>query len=269
MRDAIALCYHAVSEDWTASLSVKPGALDEQVAHMLRRGYRAVTFTELVTAGGRGRRMAITFDDAFGSVLDLAFEVLARHGVPATVFVPTAFADADRLSWPGIDHWSGTHAHELRPLSWAQLRRLADAGWEIGSHTCSHPRLTCLDDAGLARELVDSRDAVAAEVGRCESFAYPYGDVDARVASAVRAVGYRTAVALDPRLWRSLEHLRPRIGVYRSDDRRRFALKTSPTLVRLRSTPAWALVEAARHARRGPETAALPVPTRPELRPER
>ena len=36
-------------------------------------------------------------------------------------------------------------------MSWAELRTLADAGWEIGSHTVTHPHLTQLDDATLAR----------------------------------------------------------------------------------------------------------------------
>jgi hypothetical protein len=69
----------------------------------------------------------------------------------------------------------------------------------------------------------------------CRSIAYPYGDVDARVIEATRAAGYELAAALpkrhgsrDPLDW-------PRVGVYHGDDLRRFKLKVSPLLRRLRS----------------------------------
>ena len=72
------------------------------------------------------------------------------------------------------------------------LAELADAGWEVGSHTRSHPRLPQVDDAALARELGDSRELIAERLGRpCESIAYPYGDFDERVVRATAAAGYR------------------------------------------------------------------------------
>jgi peptidoglycan/xylan/chitin deacetylase (PgdA/CDA1 family) len=187
----------------------------------------------------------VTFDDAFGSVLDLAYPILSELDVPGTVFVPTVFPDEDRaLAWSGIDHWArGPHAGELAALSWADLRLLADDGWEIGSHTRSHPRLTLLDDAGLADELLDSREACERELGRpCASIAYPYGDVDVRVVNAARAAGYQTGGTLPSRLCRGLPLSWPRIGVYHRDDLRRFRLKTSGVVRGLRTA-----VEGRRH----------------------
>lgn len=245
MKDAIALCYHAVSEHWPATLSVNPHDLDQQLAHLLRRGYRPVTFTELVLAGGRGRRMAITFDDAFASVLDLAFGVLAGHGVPATVFVPTHFAGASRLSWPEIEHWSsGSYAHELRPLTWPELRRLSDAGWEIGSHTRTHRRLTRLPPAELDEELRGSLEDCETGIGRsCRAIAYPYGDVDDRVLAAAARAGYTAGAALSDR-WRRPQRLEwPRVGIGSEDAMPRFLRQTSPAVRRLRRSGAYAAVE--------------------------
>ena len=42
------------------------------------------------------RTLAITFDDAFHSVREYAYPVLASRSWPATVFVPTSFAGAGR-----------------------------------------------------------------------------------------------------------------------------------------------------------------------------
>lgn len=177
----------------------------------------------------------MTFDDAFASVATRAKPILDRLGLPGTVFAVTSFADQGRpLHWPGVDHWAGTEWEpEMASLDWAALRRLADAGWEIGSHTVTHPRLTTADDDTLVRELVESRTAVEAGMGRpAPAVCYPYGDVDKRVAAAARRAGYTVGAAL-PARWHGPRPLEwPRVGVYNGDDLRRFSLKTS-RLVRL------------------------------------
>src|SRR5581483_2153144 len=177
--DVLVLCYHAVSEDWDADLSVKPERLASQIELMLTRGYRGATFHEAVHSPPAPRTFAITFDDAYRSVIELAFPVLSRLGVPGTVFVPTGFTGSDRpMEWPGIDHWiGGPHEAELLPMTWQDLATLARAGWEIGAHTRTHPHLTELDDATLAEEIRASKRDIESRLGLdCRSFAYPYPD---------------------------------------------------------------------------------------------
>ena len=238
MADVLVLCYHAVSERWPADLAVTPGALEEQLTDLVGRGYRGATFREAMESPPARRTVAVTFDDAYRSVAELALPILDRLGLPGTVFVPTDFpGSSGPMAWPGIDGWlGGPHEHELVGLSWPELERLADAGWEVGSHTCSHPRLTRLDGAALARELRESRAECEARIGEpCLSLAYPYGDVDARVAAAARDAGYRFAAGLpegryvrDPLAW-------PRVGVYAGDSLARFRRQTSPSTRRLKA----------------------------------
>ncbi len=230
MADTLILCYHAVSERWPADLSLPPDALGQQLAALERRGYRGVTFTEAVLQRGAGRRVAVTFDDAFASVATLALPILDGLGWPASVFAVSGYAASGRpLSWPGVEHWAATeHAAELASLAWPQLRELAARGWEIGSHSVTHPKLTQLPDAALDAELTTSRAAVAEALGHeCPSLAYPYGDIDARVVAAARRAGYRTGAAL-PERWHAAHPLEfPRVGVYRPDDLRRFRVKSA------------------------------------------
>jgi peptidoglycan/xylan/chitin deacetylase (PgdA/CDA1 family) len=242
MSQAIVLCYHALSPTWEADLSTTPERFERQVALLVGRGYRPVTFTDAVTSSAPGRRVAFTFDDAYLSVLELAQPILDRFAAPATVFVPTDYMGDDTpLSWPGIDRWGGgPHERELTPMSWQQLRELSRAGWEIGSHTASHPHLTQLDDVALDDELARSKEACEEHMNEpCNSLAYPYGDVDERVVAATARAGYRVAAALPARLGSRDPLCWPRIGVYRVDDELRFRLKLSPTLRWLRRTPAW------------------------------
>jgi len=235
MSDVLVLCYHALSEAWDADLSVRPGVFERQLELLVSRGYRGATFTEAVRLAPRGKTVAVTFDDGFRSVLELALPILDRLELPATVFAVTGFAREDEglaLSWDGIDQWrGGPHDHELASLSWRELRGLADHGWEVGSHTCSHPHLPQVDDGRLRDELERSREACAEGMRRpCSSLAYPYGSVDARVVQAARDAGYDAAAALPARLHGRRRHEWPRAGIYHGDDLRRFGLKVSPVV---------------------------------------
>jgi peptidoglycan/xylan/chitin deacetylase (PgdA/CDA1 family) len=233
---ALVLCYHAVSPAWPAALSTTPERFAAQLEHLAGRGYRGARFSDLVEGRAGSRGVAVTFDDGYASVARLARPVLDRLGWPATVFVPSDFPGPRRpLAWEGTAHWlEGPHAHELEPMGWDTLRDLQESGWEIGSHTCSHPRLTRLADDPLGDELRRSRLACEAELGACVSIAYPYGDVDERVMRAAAAAGYRTGAALGfPRGPRGALGW-PRVGVYRRDDLRRFRIKSSRVVRALR-----------------------------------
>lgn len=241
MKDILVLCFHAVSHRWPADLSITPQRLEQMLKLLLRRGYRGATFHDAVTRPSDGRTVCVTFDDAYRSVHKLAFPLLQHLGIPATVFVPTDFAGSSLpMSWPGIDRWlGGAYEGELEPTSWAELDELSRAGWEIGSHTRSHPKLTQLSDAALTDEIEGSRRVCEDQLGKpCNTLAYPYGDVDARVVEATAAAGYAAAAAL-PRHFRLEGPLVwPRVGVYGHDHLTRFRLKTSVAVRRLRSLPA-------------------------------
>lgn len=210
-----------------------PDRLREQVGGFLRRGFKPLTLSEAVRSSGR-KTLAVTFDDAYRSVPELALPVLSELGVPGTVFVPTGEMSEGALRvWPGIEEWVGSPwERELTGAGWAELKQLTDAGWEIGSHTRTHPHLTEIDDESLRRELVGSREDCTAATGLpCRSLAYPFGEADARVAAAAREAGYETAVTLadriptsgnshpDPMLW-------PRLGVHQQDGSARLRLKS-------------------------------------------
>jgi peptidoglycan/xylan/chitin deacetylase (PgdA/CDA1 family) len=259
MTGALVLCYHGVSEDWPADFSISPGRLADQVRWFLDRGYRPATFTDAVTGGGPGRTIAVTFDDAYRSVGRLALPLLRELGAPATVFAPTGFVgDPVPRGWEGTDTWADTEwAAEIAVMGWPELRGLADAGWEVGSHTRTHPRLPTLGDAELAEELSGSREEIEGELGAsCRSLAYPYGALDRRVARAAKAAGYAAAGGLLPGPVSARDPLRaPRISVGRgwSDDTLR--RRARPWFRELQASPVWpAVPPLVRRARRAPRS---------------
>lgn len=239
----LVLCYHAVSDRWDSPLAVRPDRLAQHLDWLVRRGYRGVTFTEAVTAPPAGRTFAVTFDDGYRSVLEQALPILDRLGLPGTIFVATEFVGR-AVRWPGVDQWlGGPHEPELVTLSWPELRQLRDTGWEIGSHTRSHPRLSRLDDDAVQLELVESRTVCETQLGACRSIALPYGDGDDRVVALAREAGYDAVAGLpgagmtEPVGW-------PRVGIYPPDGLRRFRVKVAPPVRRWRASAAARRLEA-------------------------
>jgi peptidoglycan/xylan/chitin deacetylase (PgdA/CDA1 family) len=253
MTDILVLAYHAVSERWPADLSITPARLASQLAWLTARGYRGATLHQALSDPPAEKTVAVTFDDGFRSVATLALPILRRYGLPATVFVATDYVGTgEPMRWPGIDRWFRTeHEAELLPMGWTELAMLADAGWEVGSHTRTHPHLTRVDDASLQDELRGSREDCERQLSLpCRTIAYPYGDHDPRVVAGARAAGYEAACTL-PEDFRGDDVLRtPRVGVYHGDGDAVFRLKISPWTRRARRSPLWpAASRAARHVR--------------------
>jgi peptidoglycan/xylan/chitin deacetylase (PgdA/CDA1 family) len=222
----LVLCYHSVSDDWEHALSVTPEAFREQVTSLARSGVRPVGAEAL--AAGERRGLHVTFDDAYRDVIGVV-PLLRELGLPATVFVSTGFADDGRaLAVPELAADAEAHPRLLATMRWEELRELAAGGVEIGAHTVSHPHLTRLTDAELDRELGESRQRIADEVGRpARLLAYPYGEHDPRVHAAVRRAGYAAAFAQWPGSSIRNSFALPRVSFYRGESLRRATLKTT------------------------------------------
>lgn len=250
-RDLLILCYHAVSGSWPSVGAIDPASLERQVAYLLRRGYRPETLSGALAAEHGEPSLVVTFDDAFRSVLERGLPVLRSLGVPATLFVPTDFAaEATLMTWSTLGRWVGTeHEQELRCMSWQEVRRVAAEGWEIGSHTCSHPRLPGLSEAEANDELSRSRLVCEEQLQRpCASLAYPFGLYDTDTVRRSAGAGYESAVTLGerllgPRQRGALELSRE--GIYRETGWGHFRLATSRPLGRLRGTRVYARFVAA------------------------
>ena len=64
------------------------------------------------------RAVLVTFDDAYADFATWAWPALRRHGVPATMFVPTAYPDTDRTFWWDRLHHAVTSTSRRGPSSW-------------------------------------------------------------------------------------------------------------------------------------------------------
>jgi peptidoglycan/xylan/chitin deacetylase (PgdA/CDA1 family) len=88
-------------------------------------------------------------------------------------------------------------------MSEEQVRVLADEGFEIGAHTCSHPILLQIPDDRARREMHESRARLQAVTGQTiDMFAYPNGKPDEdygfRHTLMAKEAGFIGAVATIP-----------------------------------------------------------------------
>ena len=188
------LMYHGVAEvpEDPNLLCVTPRRFAEQMTWLKRHGLRGVGVGELVDAMRAGRQrglVGITFDDGYLSVLQAALPQLKRRGFGATAYIISA-----RLG--RTNDWDEGPSWPLMTAS--QVRELAAAGIEIGSHAATHMRLAGASPAQLKAEVSASRTSLAAVLGtEIRGFAYPYGSMDAAARRAVRDAGYEYACAVE------------------------------------------------------------------------
>jgi peptidoglycan/xylan/chitin deacetylase (PgdA/CDA1 family) len=152
----------------------------DQMRALAHAGYHAITLAAAYAAWEHGgplpaKPIVLSFDDGYASDSTHARPVLRS------------------LHWPGVLNLA-LHNLGKNGISTKQVKALIASGWEIDSHTLTHPDLTTLDDAALAHELAGSKAEIERRFGqRAEFFCYPAGRYDARVAAAVEAAGYRAA----------------------------------------------------------------------------
>jgi peptidoglycan/xylan/chitin deacetylase (PgdA/CDA1 family) len=209
------LTYHSL-DDSGSVISVTPAAFRAHVRSLADRGFSGIPLGRLLDGWeGRAslppRSVVLTFDDAFRNFAEAARPVLESHGFSATVFAVAGRAGATN-DWPG----QLAAVPRLPLLSAAELRELAAAGFEIGSHGLTHAALDGLSPADAEREVVGSKRALEDALGRSvEVLAYPYGRSDAFVRT-LAAAHYRASCGVEMAAARpgcDRHHL-PRIDVY-------------------------------------------------------
>jgi peptidoglycan/xylan/chitin deacetylase (PgdA/CDA1 family) len=186
------LMYHSVArfDDDPNAITTSPGRFAQQMRWLARRRLRGTSMGQLLRAAARGDTaglVGLTFDDGYADFATDVVPVLARHG-----FTATAFIVAGKLG--GTNDWDAGPVKTL--MSADDIRRLARAGVEIGSHGLGHLSLSAAGDSVLRREIGRSREVLQEVLDApVPGFCYPYGALSDAAATAAQAVGYDYAVS--------------------------------------------------------------------------
>ncbi len=129
--------------------------------------------------------VALTFDDGPGPYTARLLNCLEENGAKATFFMV------------------GTSV----PKYASTVKRMAEMGCELGSHSYSHPQFTLLSDSQIRQECSKAADLIKAASGQKPTvFRLPYGDgaSDSRV---LKAIGLPSIYwSVDPRDWANTEN---------------------------------------------------------------
>ncbi|HEY3310607.1 MAG TPA: polysaccharide deacetylase family protein [Anaerolineales bacterium] len=144
-------------------------------------GYTTISATLLADALEDGARLplrpiVITFDDGDESVYTTAYPIMRELG-----FIGVNYVVADYIGKSGY-------------MDMAQLKELAGAGWETGSHTLSHKDLTTSPNS--EKEVAQSRRVLEKLLGvTVVTIAYPFGRMKTSMLGTV-AKNYRAGMGL-------------------------------------------------------------------------
>jgi N-acetylglucosaminyl-diphospho-decaprenol L-rhamnosyltransferase len=143
----------------------------------------------------QGANVAITFDDAFISVLENAVPELDAHSFPCAVFAPVGLLGTFP-NWRVRDV-ATTYREDI--MTREQLLRLPASLVSIGSHSMTHKPLAELDSPAMRDEITESRVLLQGLIGRnVETIAFPYGSFNDQVVDLCRHSGYKFAYSIIP-----------------------------------------------------------------------
>ncbi|MBS1861666.1 MAG: polysaccharide deacetylase family protein [Actinobacteria bacterium] len=175
------LVYHALGEapptEEYPGLYVSEPEFEEEMVWLHRQGYEAVTLDRAEAAWYHGgtlptKPIVITFDNGYPAQVTFAPQVLSRYG------------------WPGV-LFEITEEH-LRP---SEIRPVIKLGWEVDSHSATHPNLTELSGSELEYQVAASRRYLRRKFHvPSDNFCYPSSEYDAATIAAVKEAGYVGAV---------------------------------------------------------------------------
>jgi peptidoglycan/xylan/chitin deacetylase (PgdA/CDA1 family) len=136
-------------------------------------------------------KVSFTFDDGLASASTEAAKTLANYGFTGTDYVITSCVGMNTV--PNNCPADG----DVPYMTWSQIIDLQNKGWEIGSHTNTHPLLASTDPDiqpvkltldEVKDELTISKNALEAQGISAKAFSSSYGDWDQTVLAEIAKV---------------------------------------------------------------------------------
>jgi peptidoglycan/xylan/chitin deacetylase (PgdA/CDA1 family) len=187
------LLYHMVaplpSDKKLKGLYIPPRSFEQQLKELSKAGFTSAPLDSVfLHQKNDPRKVVLSFDDAFVSVLENAMEALAIYHFNAIQFV---VADLIGKS----NQWDLVLGPKQLPImNTNQIREWIAEGHEIGSHGLTHPYLTRISLNQAREEIFSSKKKLEDQFGTpVDHFCYPYGDFNQTIRDLVSEAGYRTA----------------------------------------------------------------------------
>jgi len=129
-------------------------------------------------------KVILTFDDGWTTTYYKAFPIMQANHQKGVSFVITGEAAAN-----------GSGSSYRKYMNISQLNTLYAAGWDLSSHTVTHPHLTKISTDDVNSELNNSKNWLnnSGFTRASQFFSYPYGDYNSSIIAALKNNGYLAA----------------------------------------------------------------------------
>jgi len=180
----ILLYHHIAASSHNSRYYVSPEKFDAELKLLHDWEYTTITTEMLVNAVMEGadlppRPLLITFDDGNLDNYFNAFPIMQKYGFTGVVYI--------------IGNYMGTPGY----MNADQIKVMAAAGWEVGSHSMNHLDLSELDPQRQRYEIVESREKLESELGfHVMTFAYPFGITSTEIIDYTEFAGYIAGMGL-------------------------------------------------------------------------
>jgi len=199
------LMYHKIPDAPIATkhqIFVTKENFAKHLAYFKSRSLTPITFRDYQDfASGRRplsefpkRPLVLTFDDGYLDNYTNLLPLMQQYGYRGVLYLLGDF----EVRYNQWDLAVDPTEPRADIMSEAQKQAFVAAGWEIGAHTQTHPRLAALPPAQAASEISASKAELERRLGiEVLSFAYPYGDLSPATKQLVAEAGFTYAVATD------------------------------------------------------------------------
>lgn len=186
------LVYYNFSENRSDKMSVSKDDFEIQMNYLKVNGYHVISLDQLLDFIDYKEQLpeksiVITFDDAWGSIYDIALPILIKYGFTATFFIYTDFIGGGKA------------------LTWDQIKRLSKQGFDIQCQTKTHRNLAALKKNESFKEYFNSVETEISYPKKliertlnkdCKYLAYPYGETNNLIIAILKKHGYRAAFTI-------------------------------------------------------------------------
>jgi len=224
------LCYHSISNDgWT--FSTRLDEFERQIKY-LSSEYQFISLKEVCDHVSNKKpvtvpSIALTFDDGYKNILSLK-QIIKKYSLKPTVFL---IADREHTNRKEIDT-------KLELLNHSDVVSMLKDGWEIGSHTSTHPDVSLLSKSEIQYEIIESKSILEKEFSTpIKYIAYPKGAYNNHVLQAVKTARYQMGLSMDDGIVSVTTNplAIPRVGVDGSHSFAEFKSLFLPLNIKLRS----------------------------------
>jgi peptidoglycan/xylan/chitin deacetylase (PgdA/CDA1 family) len=128
----------------------------------------------------------ISFDDGYKDNYEIAYPLLTKYDMPATLFICTGFINE--------------HFETKRMLNWKELKEMKQSGLiDIGAHGHRHQDLTSLPKQEALKEITTSKRTLEDKLdAKIDLFSIPQGKFNEDVKELIKSTGFKAIFTSEP-----------------------------------------------------------------------